>query len=126
MELDLVTKVLVVEDIPLNMELIIDIFRAMNFIAQGASNGEEAVRMTEKEQYDLIIMDIEMPIMDGRTAIKIIKKNPSYANVPIVILTAYAMKGDMEKFLAQGCADYISKPIDVPSFMKKMEKYRKE
>jgi CheY-like chemotaxis protein len=121
-----VTKVLVVEDIPLNMELILDILGAMNFIVHGASNGEEAVRMTQKEQYDLIIMDIEMPIMDGMTAIKIIKKNPAYVNIPIVVLTAYAMKGDMEKFLALGCGDYIAKPIDVPGFMKKMEKYRTE
>ena len=120
------TKVLVVDDIPLNMELILDILRAMNFIVHGASNGEEAVRMTEKEQYDLIIMDVEMPIMDGITATKIIKKNPAYAKIPIVIITAYAMKGDRERFLAQGCDDYIAKPIDVPGFMKTMEKYRKE
>ena len=120
------TKVLIVEDIPLNMELILDIFRAMNFIVHGASNGEEAVRMTQKEQYELIIMDIEMPIMDGMTAIKIIKRNPAYVKIPIVVLTAYAMKGDREKFLAQGCDDYIAKPIDVPSFMKQMEKYRTE
>ena len=119
-------KVLVVEDIPLNMELILDIFRAMNFIVHEASNGEEAVRMTQKEPYDLIIMDIEMPIMEGITATKIIKTNPAYVNIPIVVLTAYAMKGDREKFLSQGFDDYIAKPIDVPSFMKKMEKYRKE
>jgi CheY-like chemotaxis protein len=119
------TKVLVVEDIPLNMELIVDIFKAMSFIVYGASNGEEAVRMTQKEQYDLIIMDVEMPIMDGIAATKIIKTNPAYAKIPIIVLTAYAMKGDKEKFLAQGCDDYITKPIDVPSFMKRMEKYRK-
>jgi len=119
------TLVLVVEDIPLNMELIVDIFKALNFIVHGASNGEEAVRMTQEEHYDLIIMDIEMPIMDGITATKIIKKNLAYINIPIIVLTAYAMKGDKEKFLGQGCDDYITKPIDVPSFMKKMEKYRK-
>jgi len=119
------TLVLVVEDIPLNMELIVDIFKALNFIVHGASNGEEAVRMTQEEHYDLIIMDIEMPIMDGITATKIIKKNLAYINIPIIVLTAYAMKGDREKFLGQGCDDYITKPIDVPSFMKKMEKYRK-
>jgi CheY-like chemotaxis protein len=120
------TKVLVVEDIPLNMELIIEVFTSMRFIVYAASNGEEAVIMTQKEQYDLIIMDIEMPIMDGITATKIIKRNPAYAKIPIVVLTAYAMKGDREKFLEQGFDDYIAKPIDVPSFMKKMEKYRKE
>lgn len=119
------TKVLIVEDIPLNLELILDIFKAMNFTVHTASNGEEAVQKTELEQYDLIIMDIEMPVMDGITATRIIKRNPSYANIPIVVLTAYAMKGDREKFLEQGCDDYIAKPIDVPSFMKKMEKYLK-
>lgn len=119
------TKVLIVEDIPLNMELIVEIFESMGFIVHGASNGEEAVRMTEKEQYDLVIMDIEMPVMDGITAIKIIKKNPVYIHIPIIVLTAYAMKGDRERFLEQGCDDYIAKPIDVPSFIKKMEKYRK-
>jgi CheY-like chemotaxis protein len=120
------TKVLVAEDTPMNMELINDILGAMNFIVHTASNGEEAVRRAEKKQYDLIIMDIEMPIMDGITATKIIRNNPSYANIPIVVITAYAMKGDREKFLAQGFNDYIAKPIDVPSFMKEMEKYRKE
>ncbi|MCX9084540.1 MAG: response regulator [Candidatus Methanoperedens sp.] len=119
------TKVLIAEDTPLNMELIIDIFKAMDFIVHEASNGEEAVKMTGEEQYDLIIMDIEMPIMDGITATKLIKSNPAYANVPIVALSAFAMKGDREKFLSQGCDDYISKPIDVLSFMKNMEKYKK-
>jgi len=116
------TKVLVVEDMPLNMELVLEIFKSMGFFACGAVNGEEAVRMTEKEQYDLIIMDIELPMMDGINAAKVIKSNPAYEKVPIIALTAYAMKGDRERFLAEGFDDYIPKPIDVPDFMKKMEK----
>lgn len=118
------TKVLVVEDMPLNMELVLEIFKSMGFFVHGAANGEEAVRMTEKEQYDLILMDIELPIIDGVSAARIIKNNPAYENVPIIALTAYAMKGDKERFLAKGFDDYIAKPMDVPDFMIKMEKYR--
>lgn len=117
------TKVLVVEDIPLNMELIHEILKSMGFFVNGAVNGEDAIRMLEKEHYDLIIMDIELPIMDGITAAKVIKFNPAYEKVPIIALTAYAMKGDRERFLSEGFDDYIPKPIDVPDFMKKMEKY---
>jgi len=117
------TKVLVVEDIPLNLELILEILKSRGFFVNGAVNGEDAIRMLEKEQYDLIIMDIELPIMDGITAAKVIKFNPAYEKIPIIALTAYAMKGDRERFLAEGFDDYIPKPIDVPDFMKKMEKY---
>jgi CheY-like chemotaxis protein len=117
------TKVLVVEDIPLNLELILEILKSRGFFVNGAVNGEDAIRMLEKEKYDLIIMDIELPIMDGITAAKVIKFNPAYEKVPIIALTAYAMKGDRERFLAEGFDDYIPKPIDVPDFMKKMEKY---
>ena len=117
------TKVLVVEDIPLNLELILEILKSRGFFVNGAVNGEDAIRMLEKEQYDLIIMDIELPIMDGITAAKVIKFNPAYEKVPIIALTAYAMKGDRERFLAEGFDDYIPKPIDVQDFMKKMEKY---
>jgi CheY-like chemotaxis protein len=117
------TKVLVVEDIPLNLELILEILKSRGFFVNGAVNGEDAIRMLEKEKYDLIIMDIELPIMDGITAAKVIKFNPAYEKVPIIALTAYAMKGDRERFLAEGFDDYIPKPIDVPDFIKKMEKY---
>lgn len=114
------TKVLVVEDNPLNMELILEILKSLGFIVYGATDGEDAVRQIEKEQYDLILMDIELPVMDGISAIKVIKSRPGYNNVVAVALTAFAMKGDRKKFLAAGFDDYIAKPIDVSDFIEKM------
>ncbi|MDL5502971.1 MAG: response regulator, partial [Candidatus Methanoperedens sp.] len=90
----------------------------------GAINAEEAIKMIENEQYDLILMDIELPGMDGISAIKIIKSKPGYNDVPNIALTAFAMKGDREKFLAAGFDDYIAKPIDVPGFIKQVQKYK--
>ena|SRR3989304_4249479 len=119
------TKVLVVEDNPLNMELVLEILRSLGFIVNGAINGEDAVKEVEKEHYDLILMDIELPVMDGISAIKIIKSMPGYNNVPAIALTAFAMKGDRKKFLSGGFDDYIAKPIDVPEFMKKMQHFKK-
>ena len=107
------------------MELVIEILKSLGFVVSGAINGEDAIKEVEKEHYDLILMDIELPVMDGISAIRIIKSKPGYNNVPNIALTAFAMKGDREKFLAAGFDDYISKPIDVPEFMKKMQKYKK-
>jgi CheY-like chemotaxis protein len=119
------TKVLVVEDNPLNMELVLEMLKAIGFAAEKAVNGEEAIRKTEKEAYDLVLMDIELPGMDGVSATKLIKSKPSYNIVPVIAIMAYAMKGDREKFLAAGFEDHIPKPIDVADFMKRLEKYRK-
>ena len=116
-------RVLVAEDNPLNMELVQEILTSIGFTVFGAVNGKEAVAMTEDGSYDLILMDIELPVMDGISAVKIIKSRPQYKNVPVLALTAFAMKGDRERFLAEGFDDYIPKPIDMPDFMKKMEKF---
>ena len=117
------TKVLVVEDNHLNMELVIEILGGLGFIAHEAINGEEAVKKADAETYDLIIMDIEIPILDGVEAAKTIRKK--HKNIHIIALTSYAMKGDRERFLAAGFDEYISKPIDVTDFLKRLEKYRK-
>jgi CheY-like chemotaxis protein len=118
------TKVLVVEDKQFNMELVLEILD-MGYMAAGATTGAEAIKNMENEVYDLILMDIELPGMDGISIQKILKNNPKYKNVPIIALTAYAMKGDRERFLAAGFDDYISKPINMDDFIKRLEKYRK-
>jgi CheY-like chemotaxis protein len=117
------TKVLVVEDNPLNMELIIEILDRIGFIAHEAINGEEAVKKADAESYDLIIMDIELPIFDGVEAAKRIRKK--HKNIHIIALTSYAMKGDRERFLAAGFDEYMSKPIEVADLIKRLETYRK-
>ncbi|MDD5473921.1 MAG: response regulator [Candidatus Methanoperedens sp.] len=120
------TKVLVVDDTPSNLHLALEILDGEGFIAQGVEGGAEAIKKTEKEIYDLILMDVKMPDMDGIEATKVIKKNHAHKNVPVIALTAYAMVGDKEKILNAGCfEDYMSKPFDMSDFIKKMEKYRK-
>jgi two-component system cell cycle response regulator DivK len=118
-------KVLVVEDNPLNMELILEILRSEGFTVDTVDDGEKAIKITEKSAYDLILMDIALPGIDGVEATKIIKIMPHYKNIPVVALTAFAMAGDKERLLNEGFNDYISKPLDIQDFIKKMGKYRK-
>ncbi|MDP2841134.1 MAG: response regulator [Candidatus Methanoperedens sp.] len=118
-------KVLLVEDNPLNMELIIEILRSQGFTVDTADDGEKAIIMAEKSTYDLILMDIALPGIDGVETTKKIRSKTQFKNVPVVALTAFAMAGDKERLLNAGFSEYISKPLDVHEFVKKMEKYRK-
>ncbi len=118
-------KVLVVEDNPLNMELILEILQSQGFVVDTVDDGEKAIKVTEKSSYDMILMDIALPGIDGVEATRIIKRKPGYKNVPVVALTAFAMAGDKERLLNEGFSDYISKPLDIQDFIKKMDKYRK-
>jgi CheY-like chemotaxis protein len=117
-------KVLVVEDDNISMQLVCEILNAKGFKTEVASNGLDAIKMTENELYDLILMDIELPGMDGIETTRIIKNNLKYKDVPIIALTAYAMRGDKARFIDAGLDDYISKPLDVSDFIKRMEKYK--
>jgi CheY-like chemotaxis protein len=104
--------ILVVEDNPLNMELVSDILEAQGYEVRQAINGKEAIQEVESHLPDLILMDIQLPGLDGLTVTGIIKDNPATANMPIIALTAHAMRGDEEKAREAGCDGYISKPID--------------
>lgn len=119
------TKVLVVDDTPSNLQLVLEILNGEGFNAHGAEDGVSAIKRVEKEIFDLILMDIKLPDMDGTEVARAIKTNTALKDVPVLALTACAMKGDKEKFLNAGFDDYITKPIDVLDFMKQMEKYRK-
>ncbi len=115
-----IRKALIVEDNPINMELVLEILTANGISADEAVNGEDAIAMVEKETYDLVLMDIELPGIDGVEATKLMKSK--HKNLPILALTSYAMKGDRERFIAAGFDDYISKPLDVNSFIEKLIK----
>jgi two-component system cell cycle response regulator DivK len=117
-------KVLVVVDNILNMELVLEVLGVLGFEAKGAEDGKEALGVIEKEHYDLILMDIELPGMNGIEVRDMIKRKPSYEKVPVIALTAYAMKGDKERFIASGFDDYMAKPLDVAEFIKKLDKYK--
>ena len=115
-----IKKALIVEDNPINMELVLEILTSNGISADEAFSGEEAIAMVEKETYDIVLMDIELPGMDGVDTTKIIKSR--HKNMLILALTSYAMKGDRERFIAAGFDDYIAKPIDVNLFIEKINK----
>ena len=118
------TKVLVVEDDNLNMELVSEILTTQGFNVDKAMDGREALIMAGDDFYDFILMDINLPVLNGIKASRRIKNKFFYKDIPIIALTAYASKGDKERILASGMDDYISKPIEIPDFIKKMEEYR--
>jgi two-component system, cell cycle response regulator DivK len=104
--------ILVVEDNPLNMELAADILGVAGYTVLRADNAERGIALARAEKPALILMDVRLPGMDGLRATEILKGEPETREIPVVALTAHAMKGDEEKALAAGCAGYITKPID--------------
>ncbi len=109
-------KILVVDDNEDNRELVSKILRIKGYITIEAVDGKGAIKMAEEERPDLILMDISIPDIDGYEATKIIKSKEELKDIPIIALTAHAMKGDKEKALEAGCDGYIPKPIDVRRF----------
>ncbi len=105
--------ILYVEDHPENRMLVRRILMAEGYIVLEASNAKSALDIIDGITPDLILMDINMPDMDGYTLTANIKENSALANIPIIALTANVMKGDREKSLQAGCDGYIQKPIDV-------------
>jgi CheY-like chemotaxis protein len=105
-------KILVVEDNDRNRRLIRIILKAKGYEVIEAATAEEAIIQLKNEPIALILMDIQLPKMDGLELTRTIKENPDTKDIPIIALTAYAMKGDREKFLAAGCDGYIGKPVD--------------
>ncbi|MGV8981049.1 PAS domain S-box protein [Clostridium sp.] len=115
-------SILLTEDDKVNQMVITRILKDQGYIVSAANNGLEAVDMCEKNSYDVILMDIQMPEMDGIEATKIIRTMDKHKNTPIIAITAYALKGDREKFLSQGMDEYVSKPIDVDELIKVITK----
>jgi signal transduction histidine kinase/CheY-like chemotaxis protein/HPt (histidine-containing phosphotransfer) domain-containing protein len=116
--------ILVAEDARTNQVLIKSLLKRLDLQVTIAEDGNEAVQQALTEKYDLIFMDIEMPNMNGYEATKVIRKEG--LKIPIIALTAYAMKGDDEKCFAAGCDDYISKPIEHKKLLQTLSKYLSE
>lgn len=104
-------KVLIVEDNERNLKLFRIIIGSLGYETFSARNGEEGVRMAREIMPDLILMDIQMPVMDGITAMDNIRADESIKGIPVIALTSYAMRGDRERLLQHGFVDYISKPV---------------
>ena len=113
-------KILLVEDNPVNRRLAVFLLRSQGYEVHEATTAQEALEMLEKERPDLIVMDIQLPGMDGLEVTRKIKAQPATADIPIIAVTSYAMKGDREKALAAGCVGYVTKPIDKNIFIQEI------
>lgn len=109
-------KILIIEDNALNLELALDLLEAAGYTVLSADAAEEGIQLARTCRPDLVLMDVSLPGMDGLEATSALKRDPITAGIPIVALTAHAMKGDEEKAMAAGCAGYLTKPIDTRSF----------
>ncbi len=116
-------RILVVEDNEDNMYLITVLLQKSGFAIFEAWDGAEGVELALKEKPDLILMDIQLPVLDGYEATKRIKANKETKDIPVIALTSFAMAGDKEKALDAGCDSYIEKPINPETFIAEMEKY---
>lgn len=116
-------NVLVVEDNDLNRKLFSEILEIGHYKAFTAVDAETGLELAREHHPDLILMDIQLPGMDGLSATRLIKKDPGLKNIPVVALTAYAMPEDEQKALDAGCSGYISKPVDVRTFLDKISSF---
>ena len=117
------STILYVEDNPDNRLLVKRILMAENYKLLEATNAAQAINLLETTTPDLILMDINMPEMDGYTLTTKIRSMPGLARVPILALTANVMRGDKEKTLEAGCDGYIQKPLDVDQLVREIEKF---
>ena len=115
--------VLVVEDNDLNMKLFHDLLEAHGYHILQTKNGKDALRLAREHHPDLILMDIQLPEISGLEVTKLIKADDSLSRIPVVAVTAFAMKGDEEKIREGGCEAYIAKPISVAHFIETVQRF---
>ena len=115
--------VLIVEDNELNMKLFNDLLEAHGYFTLQTKDGVEALRMARTHRPDLILMDIQLPEVSGLEVTKWLKEDDDLRSIPIIAVTAFAMKGDEQKIRDGGCEAYIAKPISVASSMNTVERF---
>ncbi|MEM7046112.1 MAG: response regulator [Pseudomonadota bacterium] len=111
-------KVMIIEDNPLNMRLFNDLVRSAGYETVTTDNGLDALDIARDAQPDLVILDVQLPEVSGLDVARWFKAEDSLKDVPIIAVTAFAMKGDEERVRASGVQDYMSKPIAVADFLK--------
>ena len=115
--------ILVIEDNELNMKLVRSLLEIADYTILEAIDAETGILLVRKHRPDLILMDIQLPGMDGLSATRIIKNDPELQTIPIIALTSYAMQGDEERAKEAGCDGYMSKPINIRNFLETIAQY---
>jgi CheY-like chemotaxis protein len=116
-------KVLVIEDNPLNMKLVRVLLGAADFEVLQATDAEKGIALARESRPDLILMDVQLPGMDGLSATRVIRADSGLGEIPIVAITSFAMAGDDEKARQAGCTGYVTKPINTRTFLDEITKY---
>ncbi len=114
---------MIVEDNELNMKLFNDLLESRGYRTIQTRNGMEALDLAKAHHPDLILMDIQLPEVSGLVVTKWIKEDEALRSIPVIAVTAFAMKGDEERILEGGCEGYISKPISLPHFLETIESF---
>ena len=115
--------ILIVEDEPKNLTLFRDLLQRFGYVTIEATNGRDGVELAKAHVPDLILMDIQLPVMDGLEATRILKQDAKTRDIPILALTSYAMKGDRDKILQAGCDGYLAKPVNVRELLDMVTRY---
>lgn len=116
-------NILYIEDNEQNMYLVTFILEKHGYQVSTATDGQEGIDLAAVLKPDLILLDIQLPKMDGYAVARNLRANPDLANIPIVAVTSYAMAGDRDKALAAGCSGYIEKPINPDTFVQQVEQH---
>ncbi|MFD2678412.1 response regulator [Camelimonas lactis] len=115
--------ILIVEDNELNMKLFGDLLEAHGYQTLKTAQGSEALELARAHKPDLILMDIQLPDVSGLEVTRWIKEDPALKHIPVIAVTAFAMKGDEERIREGGCEGYLSKPISVGKFLEAVQNY---
>jgi len=116
------SNILIAEDNAVNRELLRELLEMRGHTVTEACDGEEALRMLEQTQPDLLLLDIGMPLLDGFGVVQQIRENPRFGSLPVVAVTAYAMQGDREKILSSKFDGYLSKPVNARSLGEELDR----
>ena len=115
--------ILIVEDNELNMKLFNDLLEAHGYSTVQTRDGRDVLEIAREHMPDLIIMDIQLPEISGLEVTRMLKNNDDLKHIPVIAVTAFAMKGDEEKIREGGCEGYIAKPISVPNFLETVGRF---
>ena len=116
-------RILVVEDQEDNRQILRDLLASADYEMDEAENGQEALDAVVRQRPDLILMDIQLPVMDGYEATRRLKGNPAYKDIPIIVVTSYALSGDEGKARDAGCDAYVTKPYSPRQLLAKIREF---
>jgi len=119
----MMSTILIAEDNFVNRELLREMLEARNYRVAEARDGKEALAKIDEVKPDLVLLDINMPLLDGFALIRLIREHPTFYQIPVLAVTAYAMKEDRERVLEAGFNSYIAKPIDSAVLFKELKKF---